>query len=278
MRNRPQLGTHKSRIACGWAIKYALVWLCLIGLGARADTVTIYHYNPEAQTNRNLVLKNTFDRYFQTHSNVQLQPVEDRDTFQQIVSKEPRSLFILSDWHYRHLATDKPDFIPYFRGSKNNQNTFRKYYVARKESLPEAPTIAVSGTHDYVKNLIRNMTFRHRVPALTNSQLLTVPKDIDALLAVSFGMADAALATETSYEQFSLLYRNEHQRLTILGISQPQKHLVVCLFSKHLNALEPALSALDKMEQSDQGRLGLNLLGLDEWKLLSAHSQGGQPQ
>ena len=90
-------------------------------------------------------------------------------------------------------------------------------------------------------------------------------------------MADTALAADSSFEKLSLLYRNEFQQLEILGTSQPQQRLVVVVRNEHQQQLQTALEALETMDQSSEGKLGLNLLGLDEWtQINSTQAQGGR--
>ena len=73
------------------------------------------------------------------------------------------------------------------------------------------------------------------------------------------------------------LYRNEFQQLEILGTSQPQQRLVVVVRNEHQQQLQTALEALETMDQSSEGKLGLNLLGLDEWtQINSTQAQGGR--
>ncbi len=252
-----------------------LCLLCIAGL-VNADTITVYHFNTESHNDRDLVLKNTFDRYFQVSHNIQLQPVDDRATFENLIAEKPASLFIMSDWQFHQLKGNASGLIPYLRGLKDNNDTFRKLLIGKGPLTPRNATIAVSGTDDYVQSLLRDMRLNSGPLPTQQLRLLTVPKDIDALLAVSFGMADAALSTENSFEKYELLYRNEYQQLEILGTSQPQKRLVVALFQQHLPALEVALKALLDMDQVPNGQLGLNLLGLDEWtRLTTTRYQGG---
>ena len=261
----------------------ALMCACCLVLSCWAEslfaqTIIVYHFNPESHSDRNLVLKNTFDQYFQVSHNIELQPVDDRTTFEGLIAEKPLSLFIMSDWQFHQLESDRKDLIPYLRGLKDNNDTFHKLLIGKGPLSPQHATVAVSGTEDYVYSLLEEMRLNTPPLPMQNLRLLTVPKDIDALLAVSFGMADAALATETSYEKYELLYRNEYQQLKVLGTSQPQKRLVVALFKQHLPALESALDALLDMDQSPNGQLGLKLLGLDEWTPLpTTRHKGGQP-
>jgi len=262
----------------------SLVFVCLLltPLTTQADSkptgqVTVYHYNPESHNDRNLVLKNTFDRYFRTQLDMQLQPVEDRKTFQQLVEQSKGAIFIMSDWHYRQLASTNRSLVPYLRGLEHGKDTFRKLLIGKSQSLNQTGniriTLAVSGPQDYVDTLLAKMQYSSGQITVSNARYLTVPKDIDALMAVSFGLADAALASEISFEKLATLNQDAYRNLHVLGRSTPQKSLVVVVNRDNLIGLEPALNAIAAMTQNPQGKLGLNLLGLDEWKRLPMTSQ-----
>ena len=243
-----------------------------IAHGEPNPAVTIYHYNPESHSGRSLVLKTTFDRYLQTTDNLQLQPVEDQQTFHRIISNAQTDLFIVSDWDFKRLSRKLPDLVPVLRGQKNASDEFLKFLVIHADNnlknSGQRPTIAVSGSLEYTITLLGEMTFEGRFNPINNPRFLKVPKDIDALLSVSFGLADAALATESSVEKLSQLYQNEYQKMKVLGISRPQKHMVVVTQQQNLESLKWALDKLEAMDQSKEGRLGLNLLGLDSWQPL----------
>lgn len=258
-------------------LQAACVLLFLLCGTTHADTITIYHFNPESHSDRNLVLKNTFDRYFQANHNIQLQPVDDLSSFEDIITAGNQNVYIMSHWHFLQLAKSHPNLAPKLQGTKDGKNTYRKLYIG-KQPLPNGRiTIAVSGAERYVNTILKQMNFNESQPPLENFRLLKVPKDIDALLAVSFGMADAALASDSSYEKLSLLYRNEYQQLEVLGTSKPQQRLVVVLMNQYQTSLQHVLDALETMDQTSNGKLGLNLLGLDEWtRLKTTQTQGGQ--
>ncbi len=251
------------------------LWLTAGASNADAESsgpITVYHYNPESHNDRNLVLKNTFDRYFGSRLNMQLQPVEDRQAFQHLVEQSKEAIFIMSDWHYHQLASANRLLIPCLRGLEGGKDTFRKLLIGISPDLLQKKksgiTLAVSGPHGYVEKLLGSMQYSSAPVSLTNARYLTVPKDIDALMAVSFGLADAALASDVSFEKLFQLNQGAYQNLQILGRSTPQKSLVVVVNRENLIRLQPAIEAIATMPQSPEGKLGLNLMGLDKWKRL----------
>ena len=268
---------YRSTLWQGVLLGLVLCSLWLMPIASRADArssepITVYHYNPESHNDRNLVLKNTFDRYFGSRLNMQLQPVEDRKAFQQLVEKSKEAIFIMSDWHYHQLASANRLLVPCLRGLEDGKDTFRKLLIGNSPNLLQKKntgiTLAVSGPQGYVDTLLANMQINTNPVTLNNAKYLTVPKDIDALMAVSFGLADAALASEVSFEKLSQLNQEAYKNLQVLGRSTPQKSLVVVVNRENLLKLQPALDAIASMPQSPDGKLGLNLMGLDKWKRL----------
>lgn len=256
-----------------------LFLLSLPSFGETATpTITLYHYNPESYSGRSLVLKSTFDRYFESTKHLTMQPVEDKATFHNIVKQESPHLYIVSDWDFRQLSKLNPNLTPYLRGQKDGGKHFLKFLVATNGissvKKDKRPTLAISGSQQYTLHILNNMDYRDQTNPIKNPRFLTVPKDIDALLAVSFGLADAALATENNVEKLSHLYQKEYQQLQILGVSKPQNRMVVALDKNHLKRLQRALEIIEAMDTSQEGKLGLNLLGLDGWKKL--HSANGR--
>lgn len=263
-------------------LKHWLVWLCLLFLPLtlaaetnQSATITVYHYNPESYSGRSLVLKSTFDRYFETSKLLQMQPVEEKQTFHNVVIEQKPHLYIVSDWDFQQLKKLNPNITPYLRGKKNGDSYFLKYLVSSTNKNTNnllRPTLAISGSKEYTQFILNSMNYQDGASPLKNPRHLPVPKDIDALLAVSFGLADAALATENNVEKLSQLYQKEYQQLQILGVSEPQKRMVVAIDKHHYKSLKRALEIIEAMDTNNEGKLSLNLLGLDGWQRLPANA------
>lgn len=240
------------------------------------EKLTIYFYNPETSINRNVVLKNTLDAYLHSQGDYQFQPVDNADVFEQLVINDRAALFVMSSWQFEQLTT-RASIVPVLRGLKEGRDTYRKLLVRENPSQNAinltGMTIATSGSESYSRSILRTMFPEYPSAHFANVNILIVPKDIDALMAVGFGLADAAMATELSLEKLSMLYRNQHQKLEIVGQSQPLKRLLVVSPQNPTLRLSNALQAVILMPESEKGRTGLSMLGLDGWQRVSTEDR-----
>lgn len=250
----------------------ALLTLLLLGVPSAAlsqETLTIYFYNPEINTTRNVVLKTAFDQYLKEKGRFQFQPVDNRRTIETLIQNEQDAIFMISNWHFDQLKNISAPARPVLRGIKNGSDTYRKFLVVRNANAnTESMTIATSGSSLFSKSILADIYPNHTPEQLAKPNFLLVPKDIDALMAVGFGLADAALASELSLETLSTLYKTQHQQLHILGNSRPLKRLLVIHHATDSAIKTEAVAALNDMSQSSKGLQALHILGLNGWQMV----------
>lgn len=235
------------------------------------EKLTIYFYNPEINITRNAVLKNTFDLYLQSQGDYQFQPVEKKETFEALIKYKNNAIFMMSNWHYLQLRANKrlKNSQLVLRGTKNGKDTYHKILVCKDPKLkPKTINLATSGNKEYTRAVLSGMHSTLSASQLQNLNLLTVPKDIDALMAVDFGLADAALTTKSSLDKLSILYKSQNKSLYIIGESEAQKRLAVVFKQIPQPEYEQIKSILKQMVNHKKGKRGLNMLGLDDWRLV----------
>ncbi len=245
------------------------------------DQVTIYFYSSEATTSRNTVMKSTFDEYFASHSApTRFQPVADRDTFTGLFGKQPNSLYIMASWQYAQLAGSDQRAQPILIGEKNGKRTYQKLLISKQADLNwSAPlTVATSIAPDVSRRLLQGMLPDANLSNLTHVSLLEVPKDVDALMAVRFGLAPAALTTDYNLAKMRDVYGDQVDEFHVINASPPLLQLMVIHINSdsaplaHSKLLEATQRALMTMHDSFEGRLGLSLLGLDKWQMYDTDS------
>ncbi len=253
-------------------IRIALLTLLILGVPSAAlsqQSLTIYFYNPEINTTRNVVLKTVFDQYLKEKGKFQFQPVDSRDTIEGLIQNDKNAIFIISNWHFDQLKEQSAPTNPVLRGVKNGSDTYRKFLVVKNTNTPpETMTIATSGSVPFSQSILADIYPNHTPKQLDKPKFLLVPKDIDALMAVGFGLADAALASELSLETLSTLYKAQHQQLHILGNSRPLKRLLVIHHKAESSVKADAIAALNDMSKSNKGLQALHILGLNGWQSL----------
>jgi len=262
-----------------WLIRALFILSTLGGVGHAYgnEPLTIYFYNPEINITRNALLKNTFDLYLEALGDYQFQPVDDKATFEALIKNEANAIFMMSNWHYLQVKNTQTNslFNLALRGIKGGSDSFHKILVGKDPQFDlNAMSLATSGNREYSLAILNNIALTSSVKKLSknlfsNLNLLTVPKDIDALMAVGFDLADAALTTKSSLVKLSTIYKNQRQALHILGESQALKRLAVAFKQSTSPKVRALLSEIIQMENNKQGRRGLNMLGLDSWQLVN---------
>ena len=246
----------------------ALLGLALSGQGAFAATGdTIFFYNPETSVDNFATLKTEFDTYL-AGQGYTFQPFSDRATFENMLLERPQGLFLLSSWHYSQLSAKIP-LEPVLVGTAKGEFLQRKVLTTRDAASPESlrgATVAGAGTEDYLRNLLRQMLGPDQDALINSMKLLTVPKDLDALLAVGFGMAKAAVSSEGSLGKLALVNPTQKAQLKTLATSD-KSFLLVAAVPKQTQSQEALLiKAVESMPKQPAGEKNLKLLGLDGWK------------
>ena len=167
------------------------LFLCRACFGAD-KTIYIYFHSSETNINNFKSLKMEFDRYLRQFGPYQLQPVKKRAEFEKQIRNQANCLFLISSWHYKLLQSRLP-VKPVLVGTRNGKNTQKRLLIASRDccdlSLPTV-TIASASSIPHTRSVIQDMSGSSHLNA-DALRILTVPKDIDAIMAVSFGMSGA---------------------------------------------------------------------------------------
>lgn len=234
-------------------------WTTCLGAG-----VTIYFYNPETNINNFAILKTSFDSYLSTQGNYQFQPFDKQETFEKNLGSKG-SVYLLSSWHFTALQQKFPLQIALL-GTFKGSTVQKKILSAKKDIVDFAmlknATIAGAGSEEYIRSVLQQIDPAKYKDISDTVKILKVPKDIDALMAVGFNMADAAIAAESSLKTLENLNVNQYKQLHSLGESEKSYLLVAATLEKPKKDEAKVLEILFNMA----GQKNLNLLGLDGWK------------
>ncbi len=236
------------------------------------NRLTIYFYNPEININNFASLKKGFDTYLSAYGEYQLQPFSEREIFEKVAVSKNDGIFIISSWHYKKLKETIP-IEPVLVAVSKNKSTCRKILSAKKNinnltSLKNS-NIASASSEDYTRNIIKQMLGDTINGIVRSVKVLSVPKDIDALMSVGFGVAEAALTTENSFAKLATINQKQYEMLKQLSVSEETLLPIVAVPKSLINECEPLLKVLEKMGMTPEGKNRLNMLGFDGWKALS---------
>lgn len=233
---------------------------------------TVYFFNPETNINNLASLKKEFDTYLSGFGPYRFQPFGDRETFEKNIARKENGIFLLSSWHYKKLK-EKFSFKPVLLGTSKGKVTHIKILSAKKKinriELLKKKKIASSGSEEYTRNILKMIFGEGQDDLLNSIKVLKVPKDIDALIAVGFGMASAALTTEASLSLLAEINKKQYKLLKPLASSEDLFLPVVAIMGKLNEDNSALLEILEKMGEEEKGKKKMNMLGLDGLKKLT---------
>lgn len=235
---------------------------------AEEGPATIYFFSSETSINNFNMLKGEFDSFFSSAGQHKFQPFRNRSDFENVLHNQRDGLFLMSSWHYAQMP-DKTRWRPYLVGRRGNSSTQRHVVSARAgvTNLGQlrGKTIAAAGSKEFATELLLQMLPVGERAQISQYKILTVPKDIDALMSVGFGIAAAAITTEHGLDRLAKLNPRQREKLTLVATG-PEKLLPVITGPADAGASGAALRrVLLEMGTVPEGQQLLSMLGLDAW-------------
>lgn len=232
---------------------------------------TIYFYNPESNIDNYASLKTKFDLYLKKTGPYQFQPFSDRNTFENKTRGQHNCIFILSSWYYKELKSFT-SLKPVFIGTLDGNSVQKKALIAKKPinslKMLKNNTIASSGSKEYTLKFLQSVLTENDKYIAESVQILNVPKDIDALISVGFGLVQAALTTEYSIEMLANINNGLYKNLSVLAVTEESLLPVVAAPSEYGKGTEKLLEIIKDMGKTPEGKSNLQMFGIDDWKIL----------
>ncbi len=241
---------------------------------AEDEPLTVFFYSPETNINNFSLLKREFDGFLAAHGGHKFQPFKDRATFEQQLAAKPRGLFLLSSWHYKLLAA-KAELDPLLVGLAKGKATQKHQLFGRTLNLKDLrdQKIATAGTKDYTLTLLNEMLPGQKA-FVDSLEILVVPKDIDALMAIGFGAAKGAIATESGAEKLAGINLKQREGLKLV-VDGRESLLPVLASPRSAGAAGKKLVEIfTNMGASPEGKTCLQFLGLEAMRPLDAEQKG----
>lgn len=235
--------------------------------GAGADA-TIYFYNPETNIDNFSNLKKEFDEYLSDEGNYEFQPFDNQKAFEQNLNKKG-NVFLLSSWHFDALVQQKIPLQIALIGTFHKIAKQKKILNAKKNitrfTMLKNTVVAGAGSEDYIRSILQQIDGAQYSKLAKNITILTVPKDSDALSAIGFGAASAAVFAENNLKILESFNSSLYKQLHNLGSSEANYLLIVATLGKPTKEESKLIEVLYNMAQKETNHK-LNMLGLDGWQ------------
>jgi len=253
-----------------WWLRTAalLCALLFIQTTPAGTTETVFFYNPESSIDNFAALKAEFDDYLSGQGTFSFQPFSERNTFENKLASKPEGVYLLSSWHYTQLNAKIP-LEARLVGTAKGEFQQRKILSAKDINAVSGlsgATIAGAGSDDYLRSQLQQMLGASYSALMPKIKLLSVPKDIDALMAVGFGVATAAISSESSLGKLALINPKQHAQLKTLASGEKNFLLIAAVAKPQQRGEDPLLKVIEAMQQQPSGEKNLKMLGLDGWK------------
>jgi len=245
---------------------FIITFFCMILIipFSHAEKCTqILFYNSDTNINNYKQLKIEFDTFFNKIGNYTFQPFDDEKIFQNQLNEKKFCMIIVSSWFLNNLQNNL-ELVPALIAHKKGVDKKQIVLITKITSDPKKTPVIKTG------NVATSMSSRHTKAVLdsilsdNNLNVLRVPKDIDALMAVGFGIATYALSTFNSFKTLSVINPALYKKLTLVGkkITSP---MMICAFlgqQQHKKLID-AFVNIDKIPE---GKNSIKMLGIDGFK------------
>lgn len=260
------------------AVAIFLATICSISAGIprslhsqNTEPITISFYSSETNINNFKSLKFEFDTYLSQFGEYKFQPFNNRNTFETYLSEHKSCAVLLSSWHFARIR-ETHHLKPIFVGVRNQQSSQKTVIVAKESGVTldsvKNVQIASASSIEYTKNMLKELL--PDASAADQAKILTVPKELDALMSLGFGMAKAAVTTAHSLEQLQAMNPALYKSLNVLAESKESLLLIVAISEDCGDQEQNISNLLQEMPAQPTGKKNLLMLGLDNWKPIDA--------
>ncbi|MBF0316855.1 MAG: hypothetical protein HQL04_01670 [Nitrospirae bacterium] len=256
----------------------SLVLMALLAIPPVVDGAVIYFYSPELNIDSFSSLKRAFDNYLSGFGDYRFQPFKDKETFERHVSSQNDGIFLVSSWYYLMIKGSvkmRPVMVGMFKG----RSVQKRVLVANKKvgSIDKlrGAKLAASGTQEYNREILRQI-LGNRKDISDSVRIISVPRDIDSLMSIGFGLADYAITTDNSLEKLQTidqevynttvkLLQSDDIMLPVILVQEPATEMS----DSNKSGSSALLTVIEKMGSDPEGAKIIKMLGIDNLKRLS---------
>jgi hypothetical protein len=226
------------------------------------EVITIYFYNSEANINNFIPLVAGFDAFLSRSGSYRFQPFKERKTFEEEIRGKEKYLVLLSSLHYSEIHK-KYNLRPLLVGVRNGR-TYQKRILVCLNDVKEINSgqVASAGDQGYTMTLLREMLPDKE--SAESFRILTVPKEIDALMSVGFKVSKSALITEHTLDTVKKTDPSLCSKLKILAEGKESMLPILAVPEKFAGGAETLIKIIKSMPA--QGTDIIKMLDLDDWK------------
>lgn len=229
-------------------IKYFIL-LYLFIVNAYCETQKVYFYTLDNSISNYKMLKVNFEEYLSKFGNFEFQAFSDKKSFEEKLKKE-NAIAVLSSWHYDNIS--KYYNLEAKLVATKEKNIYTSKVLVGFDSKVSNGIIASCYDEEYTKKVLNNSINE-------NLSLIKVPKEIDALMSVSFNISSFAIVSKDSFELFSKINKTLAKNMIVIEEFNPTYKMLIASKSKQ----NSFANIFKNMYNSTDGKKILDLLNID---------------
>lgn len=218
-----------------------------------AETHKVYYYTTDKNIDNFKTLKVNFDRYLSKFGPYEFQAFTDKEMFETFLKKS-NNIVMLSSLHYKQIAKKhKLDAVCVAQNKKSITDT---NVIIGKANTPLNGTVTTAFSEKYTNKLLRKTFGLHQL------RLLKVPKEIDALMSVGYGMSQFASVSKDSFKLLQKTNGTLTKNMRIYSESDPTYRMLVAVNKENVKDKD-FIRIFTNMNKNKNGKSVLKLLGID---------------
>ncbi len=253
------------------AIAYLVFALFLAPRAAAGQPLELFFYSPEFAPANLGILQTSVEAYLKArHLTAHFQAFARYEDLRSEFAKRQVSFAILPPWIAERQCLGR-SLTAIAEPVRNGSSLDRKILVASKHAAGNlrSASVAVSGPRGLggaAPPLLGEFVSSH-----PKARIINVPKDVDALLAVSFGQVEAAFVSSAQFETLARINPAMTAMLEETGYTaeSPFPRLYATDAATAQRIAEMTEAAVS-MGESDDGKRLLRLMGYDQWRPVDA--------
>jgi len=235
-----------------------------------------YYYNPDSPQSNLGRLKQEFDAFLsQNNFPYTFQPFTHFADFHRLSSEKRPSFILVPEWYYRRYGESlglKPLLVPV----RNGNTSYQKILLVGSGTATAIndydiisfamTTMGPEGEVSVVRDLLTD-----QLVSLQQLNIINVPKDLDAILALVLGQVKMALVAQDNLQVISDANPKITQMVKKLEKSITVPMPVLCYLEGRVKTkdVERLLEAFRKMASEQPRNKIMEMLQIDDWRKIS---------
>lgn len=185
----------------------------------------VFLFVPEFDSKRVDSFKSDLQIMLSEAGNYNVEIINSKDHLSERISTNPSSIFIVSSYYYKPFFLET-SFQPLLVGEYKGSKTHTKVFLTKKETpnieLLSNTAFSSVGMEGYLRSILSDILLSRGQSDISQSVLVTtVPKEMDALINLSFGMIKSCLVSQDTISQFAQISAQQLANLKYVAQSKP---------------------------------------------------------